>query len=123
MRLDLSVSFLMKVRTGERQMSGKSFFRLCEMERENGITQPGTFHQVLAKAGLLKEDSPISLEFPPMAQLEVELWKGRAQRAERENAHLRTQIRKLLEPFEESAIKSNEGQAPDLNNLGPPLSV
>ena len=116
-RLQLSVSMLTKIRLGYRQWSGRSFFRFCEMEKEFGTAEPGKIEEIVNKSPELRE--VVEFVNPPQAAPadELELWRGRAQRAETENARLRASLRKLLEdPFSTEEVTEGETESQKVTN-------
>ena len=52
-KLGLSVSMLMQIKAGSRNLGANSFFRLCEVERAAGLESGSLIEKTLVKAGLM----------------------------------------------------------------------
>ena len=55
-RLGVSVSFLMQVQRGDRNMSGKTLFQLEKLEREAGISMPSQFPDLRKKLSEMSDE-------------------------------------------------------------------
>lgn len=115
LELGLSESYLYAIRAGKKALSAKALFKLSEVERETGLALPSTLEVAIGQHAQELHEAGLEVEFVPVKLLELEKeladWKRRANLAELENHYLRTQIRKLLEPFQPPPDIQQQSQA------------